>query len=55
MKVKELKKKLEKVDDDIDVEVSCPQWGSSITTVSAYLDKKCTPPLFCIEADNEGI
>ncbi len=54
MKVKELKKLLKNIDDNIDIEISCPQWGSSITTVSAYLDEKSDEPILCIMANNDG-
>ena len=55
MKVKKLKELLEKIDDDIDVEVGCSQWGSAISTVTAYLDKENDKPVFCIIADNDGM
>lgn len=49
MKVKELKKILEKIDDKIEIQINSPCWGSSMDIFQAYLDNKELEHIFYIE------
>lgn len=56
MIVKELKKILENVDDEIEIKISSPCWRNSMDVFQAYLDKKAFKlHIFYIEVKEYGV